>query len=313
MKPQQLSLTLGAAGGTDKVTQALRTVRGVLPTMAAIAIALAGSDAKLERARERMEREHRKSTKTLEELRHADRLTLVGRLASSIAHELGTPLNVVSGRAMMIAMDDAASDDIRENGNVIAQQAHHMAGLIRDLLNLRAVYGYQKFNLIGHSQGSPTSRYVAAVRPDLVAPVRPDLMAPIEPGLLAPLEVLPPATREQQFSMDSTALRLGFAPDPSAAEEPGLLLDTDGIDLGEAIDLGGSSSESRRAVSAGSRPAGRPAAASPPARTARDRDNPGGRWRPLNDPEAYLCLSARRLDGCLVLAIRPRTAHGSRP
>jgi triacylglycerol lipase len=28
-----------------------------------------------------------------------------------------------------------------------------------------------KFNLVGHSQGSPTSRYAAAVRPDLVLPL----------------------------------------------------------------------------------------------------------------------------------------------
>ena len=33
----------------------------------------------------------------LEQLRHADRLTTVGKLASGVAHELGTPLNVVSG------------------------------------------------------------------------------------------------------------------------------------------------------------------------------------------------------------------------
>jgi triacylglycerol lipase len=43
--------------------------------------------------------------------------------------------------------------------------------LIRDLLNLRAIYGHQKFNLIGHSHGGPTARYVASVRPDLVASV----------------------------------------------------------------------------------------------------------------------------------------------
>lgn len=104
--------------------------------IAVLAIAFDAMSAKLERARKRVEREHRTNTKTLEELRHADRLTLVGRLASSIAHELGTPLNVVSGRAMMIATDESASDDIRDNGNVIAQQAHQMAGLIRDLLNL---------------------------------------------------------------------------------------------------------------------------------------------------------------------------------
>ncbi|NIP87093.1 MAG: histidine kinase, partial [Planctomycetales bacterium] len=39
----------------------------------------------------------------LEQLRHADRLRTVGRLASGVAHELGTPLNVVGGRAGMIA------------------------------------------------------------------------------------------------------------------------------------------------------------------------------------------------------------------
>ena len=43
--------------------------------------------------------------------------------------------------------------------------------LIRDLDTLRAVYGYAKFNLVGHSHGGPTIRYVAAVRPDLVASV----------------------------------------------------------------------------------------------------------------------------------------------
>ncbi len=43
--------------------------------------------------------------------------------------------------------------------------------LIRDLVNLRAIYGHQKFNLIGHSHGGPTARYVASVRPDLVASI----------------------------------------------------------------------------------------------------------------------------------------------
>lgn len=43
--------------------------------------------------------------------------------------------------------------------------------LIRDLDNLRAIYGHTKFNLVGHSHGGPTIRYVAALRPDLVASV----------------------------------------------------------------------------------------------------------------------------------------------
>ena len=43
--------------------------------------------------------------------------------------------------------------------------------LLQEMLSLKAIYGYSKFNLIGHSQGSPTSRYAAAARPDLVASV----------------------------------------------------------------------------------------------------------------------------------------------
>lgn len=43
--------------------------------------------------------------------------------------------------------------------------------LIRDLDHLKALYGHSKFNLIGHSHGGPTIRYVASVRPDLVASI----------------------------------------------------------------------------------------------------------------------------------------------
>ncbi|HFC31030.1 MAG TPA: alpha/beta fold hydrolase, partial [Oceanospirillales bacterium] len=43
--------------------------------------------------------------------------------------------------------------------------------LLEQLETIKALYGYQKFNLIGHSHGGPTARYVASVRPDLVASV----------------------------------------------------------------------------------------------------------------------------------------------
>lgn len=43
--------------------------------------------------------------------------------------------------------------------------------LLSYLQQLRAAYGYTKFNLIGHSHGGPTARYVAAVAPDMVASV----------------------------------------------------------------------------------------------------------------------------------------------
>lgn len=43
--------------------------------------------------------------------------------------------------------------------------------LIVYLDEIKAIYGFKKFNLIGHSQGGFESRYVASVRPDLVASV----------------------------------------------------------------------------------------------------------------------------------------------
>ena len=43
--------------------------------------------------------------------------------------------------------------------------------LLFELRALKAAYGHQKFNLIGHSHGGPTARYVAAVAPELVASV----------------------------------------------------------------------------------------------------------------------------------------------
>ena len=43
--------------------------------------------------------------------------------------------------------------------------------LIDELETIAALGGHERFNLIGHSHGGPTIRYVASVRPDLVASV----------------------------------------------------------------------------------------------------------------------------------------------
>jgi signal transduction histidine kinase len=70
-----------------------------------------------------------------EQLRHADRLTTVGKLASGLAHELGTPLGVVSGRAKMIVTGEATdATDVKECARVIVAQADRMTALVRELL-----------------------------------------------------------------------------------------------------------------------------------------------------------------------------------
>ncbi len=83
--------------------------------------------------REREATEHRIAA--IEQMRHADRLTTIGRLASGIAHELGTPLNVVSGRAEMIARGGLSPEQTRDYAQTIDAQAARMTGIIRHLLD----------------------------------------------------------------------------------------------------------------------------------------------------------------------------------
>lgn len=71
----------------------------------------------------------------LEQLRHEDRLKTVGRLASGIAHELGAPLNVISGRAGLIAKGRLSTGETKENANIIKTQSERITTLIHQLLD----------------------------------------------------------------------------------------------------------------------------------------------------------------------------------
>ena len=74
---------------------------------------------------------------TLEQLRHADRLNTIGKLASGVAHELGTPLNVVTGRAQLIleSIEDSGPTEkaselastSEKQARIIIEQAQRMA------------------------------------------------------------------------------------------------------------------------------------------------------------------------------------------
>jgi len=71
----------------------------------------------------------------IEQLRHADRLKTVGRLASGIAHELGTPLNVVAGRAALIGSGKLDVEEIARSAAAIRAEADKMTLIIRQLLD----------------------------------------------------------------------------------------------------------------------------------------------------------------------------------
>ncbi len=90
---------------------------------------------RLQDSAEKLKVETARRMAALENLRHADRLRTVGRLASGIAHELGTPLNVVSGRASMIESGGMSEGEIVENAAIIREQSERISKIVRQLLD----------------------------------------------------------------------------------------------------------------------------------------------------------------------------------
>jgi triacylglycerol lipase len=73
----------------------------------------------------------------------------------------GIPSALREGGAKVIVIQVSAANSTEVRGEQ----------LLKALQQLQATQGYQKFNLIGHSHGGPTARYVAAVAPQMIASV----------------------------------------------------------------------------------------------------------------------------------------------
>ncbi len=89
----------------------------------------------LTRSQRRIGEESEARIAALEQLRHEDRLKTVGRLASGVAHELGTPLNVIGGRAGLIEEGELDDTEIADAARIIKQQADTMTAIVRQLLD----------------------------------------------------------------------------------------------------------------------------------------------------------------------------------
>jgi PAS domain S-box-containing protein len=68
------------------------------------------------------------------EMQRADRLALVGQLASGLAHEIGTPLNIIAGNAELLGMDLRDRDLGTAEVDAIIQHADRITRLIQQLL-----------------------------------------------------------------------------------------------------------------------------------------------------------------------------------
>lgn len=70
------------------------------------------------------------------ELVQAEKTSLLGQLASGLAHEMGTPLNVITGNAEYLLRKAETDDPARPSLELIVRQAQRIAAMIRRLLDV---------------------------------------------------------------------------------------------------------------------------------------------------------------------------------
>lgn len=89
---------------------------------------------RLAKQRAELESETAARVQAVEQLRHADRLRSVGRIAAGLAHEIGTPLNVIAGRAELIETGGMNGDAVKESAREIRAQAERITKIISGVL-----------------------------------------------------------------------------------------------------------------------------------------------------------------------------------
>jgi signal transduction histidine kinase len=91
--------------------------------------------AQLEGSRARLLAEAERTVELQQQLRQAETLAVAGKLATAIAHEVGTPLNIISGRAEFILKTATLEAAARKDLEIIVGQIERISGIIRALLD----------------------------------------------------------------------------------------------------------------------------------------------------------------------------------
>ena len=70
-----------------------------------------------------------------DQLKRADRLAAVGRLASGLAHEIRNPLASISGSVQLLLEDEKVNEEDRHLMNIVIKEADRLSVLLSDFLN----------------------------------------------------------------------------------------------------------------------------------------------------------------------------------
>ena len=89
----------------------------------------------LRESRGETERENEARLELEQRLGQSEKLATIGQLAAEIAHEVGTPLNVIAGRSKNLARKASMPDAVVKNAGIISEQTARITRIIQRLLD----------------------------------------------------------------------------------------------------------------------------------------------------------------------------------
>jgi Signal transduction histidine kinase len=111
-------------------------VAGVLIGVAYFAMTREERKAREEEARADLLRANAALVEVKDALNRSERLAALGLLASSVAHEVGTPLHSIAWQVQSLAEDPHATPDMRKTIDVIDAELNRVVRIIKDKLSL---------------------------------------------------------------------------------------------------------------------------------------------------------------------------------
>jgi signal transduction histidine kinase len=91
--------------------------------------------AELARRNEELARINEELFETQRTLARSERLAVAGQLAASLAHEIGTPLNSISGHVQLLARRAAGDEGLTRRLQIIENQIQHIVRTVKRLLS----------------------------------------------------------------------------------------------------------------------------------------------------------------------------------